>query len=98
MESDVQGVLNAVSPHPVPNSTFTSVLGRVVNRPTVLPVPSLAVRAAFGEMGRELLLRGQRVRPARTLESGYDFRFDGLEASLRHQLGRTSTSLGIHSG
>ena len=93
MEPSVRGVLHAVSPHPVPNSTFTSALGRVLNRPTLIPVPSLGVRALFGEMGRELLLKGQRVRPSRTLETGYAFRFEGLEASLRHQLGRASSAI-----
>ena len=39
-------------------------------------------------MGTELLLKGQRARPERTLESGYSFRFSDVEASLRFQLGR----------
>jgi len=98
MEPEVRGILNAASPNPVPNSTFTSIMGRVLNRPTILPVPSLAVRAAFGEMGRELLLKGQRVRPARTLDTGYSFRFEGLEDSLRHQLGRGSEAVALHQG
>mgnify|MGYP001043411103 CR=1 FL=1 len=92
MKQDLRGVVNAAAPNSVPNSTFTSTIGRVLNRPTVLPVPSLAVRAALGEMGKELLLQGQRVRPVRALESGYEFRFEGLEESLRHQLGRGSTA------
>jgi NAD dependent epimerase/dehydratase family enzyme len=72
----------------VTNATFTDILGRVLHRPTVLPVPALAVKAALGEMGEELLLRGQRARPVRTEASGYEFRFRDLEESLRHQMGR----------
>ncbi|MDT8369934.1 MAG: TIGR01777 family oxidoreductase, partial [Longimicrobiales bacterium] len=87
MDANVHGVLLGAAPHPVPNATFTDTLGRIVKRPTWIPVPSLALRAGLGEMGRELLLAGQRVRPRRTLAAGYGFRFEHLEDSLRHQLG-----------
>lgn len=85
---EVSGVLNGTAPNPVTNATFTDVLGRVLRRPTVVPVPSLAVKAMLGEMGEELLLNGQRARPVRTLDSGYRFRYEDVESSLRHQLGR----------
>ncbi len=88
MDPGLKGVLNGVAPNPVTNAAFTDILGRVLRRPTVVPVPSFAVRTALGEMGEELLLASQRVSPRRTLESGYRFRFTDLEASLRHQLGR----------
>lgn len=88
MNGAVKGVLNATGPHPVTNATFTDVLGRVLNRPTVVPLPKLAVRAMLGEMGDELLLKGQRARPVATEAAGYTFRYEDLEASLRHQLGR----------
>lgn len=88
VEPGVRGVLNGTAPNPVTNAAFTDILGRILHRPTVLPVPSLAVKGMLGEMGDELLLKGQRARPVRTLESGYRFRFPDLETSLRHQLGR----------
>ncbi|MDH5588447.1 MAG: TIGR01777 family oxidoreductase [Gemmatimonadota bacterium] len=87
----VEGPLNATAPNPVTNSTFTSALGRVLRRPTVFPLPALAVRAAFGEMGREALLEGQRVIPRRAMDSGFVFHFEGVEESLRFQLGRMTT-------
>ncbi len=88
MNPEIRGVLNGTGPHPVTNATFTDILGRVLNRPTVVPVPALAVKAMLGEMGDELLLQGQRARPEATLAAGYPFRYEGLEDSLRHQLGR----------
>lgn len=88
MNGAVKGPLNGTAPNPVTNATFTDVLGRVLHRPTVVPVPSLAVKAMLGEMGDELLLKGQRARPRAALEAGFTFRYDGLEESLRHQLGR----------
>ena len=84
----IRGAVNATAPYPVPNSTFTDTLGRVLERPTLIPVPGLAVRALFGEMGTEMLLKGQRVQPAMAENSGFEFMYPGLEESLRHQLGR----------
>jgi uncharacterized protein (TIGR01777 family) len=84
----VSGPFNATAPHPVPNNTFTDTLGRVLGRPTLLPVPSLAIKAALGELGDELLLQGARVLPRKAQETGYEFLFPSLEDSLRHQLGR----------
>lgn len=88
MDPSMKGTFNATAPHPVTNATFTDVLGRILHRPTVIPVPKLGVRALLGEMGDELLLQGQRVRPAAALAAGYGFFYEGLEDSLRHQLGR----------
>lgn len=85
----VSGPVNAVAPHPVTNATFTSTLGRVLGRPTLIPMPAVAVRTLFGEMGETLLLEGARIRPAAAEESGFTFHHPSLEDSLRHQLGRT---------
>ena len=82
------GPVNACSPHPVTNATFTSALGRALGRPTVVPVPALAVKAAFGELGKEALLWGQRVVPKKLLDSGFSFFYEGVEESLRFELGK----------
>jgi uncharacterized protein (TIGR01777 family) len=84
----VKGPMNLTAPHPVPQAAFATTLGRVLGRPTVVPVPKLAIRALLGEMGEETLLFGQRARPARAIASGYAFLYEDLEASLRYQLGR----------
>lgn len=85
---ELRGAVNATAPNPVPNAAFTTVLGRVLSRPTLLPAPALAIRAVLGEMGDALLLSGQRAVPQRARGTGYDFLFPDLEESLRHQLGR----------
>jgi uncharacterized protein (TIGR01777 family) len=82
------GPTNVVAPQPVTNLEFTKTLGRVLGRPTVFPMPAFVARAAFGQMGEELLLGSQRVAPARLLSSGYVFKFPELETALRHVLAR----------
>ena len=84
----LQGAVNATAPNPVTNATFSAALGRVLGRPTLIPVPALAVRAAFGQLGTEALLWGQRAVPTKALESGFEYAYEGVEDSLRFQLGR----------
>jgi len=84
----VRGAVNAVAPTPVTNRIFTRVLGRVLHRPTLLPVPAAAARLALGEMADEMLLASTRVDPARLRETGFVFRHPDLEVALRHTLGR----------
>lgn len=83
------GPVNAVAPQSMTNKEFTKVLGRVLRRPTIIPMPAFAARLAFGEMAEELMLASTRVEPVRLLESGYEFRQPTLEIALRQLLGRT---------
>ena len=57
------GPVNVVSPEPVTNHEYTKTLGRVLRRPTVLPMPAFGARLALGEMADELLLSSTRVLP-----------------------------------
>lgn len=78
----LNGPTNAVAPNPVTNAEFTKTLGRVLGRPTVLPMPAFAARLAFGEMADELLLPSQRVVPTELLASGFVFRHPDLESAF----------------
>ena len=84
----LRGAVNAVAPQPVTNLDFTTTLGRVLRRPTLLPVPAAAARLAFGEMADEMLLASTRVAPTRLTAMHYTFRYADLEAALRHTLGK----------
>ena len=84
----VDGAVNVTSPRPVTNAELIDTLGRVLHRPTLVPLPASAVRAVFGEMGDVMLLGGQRVVPERLTKGGFDFRYPALEAALRLELGR----------
>lgn len=87
-EPGCDGPLNLVAPTPVRNAEFTRTLGRVLRRPTVLPVPMRVLRMALGEMADEALLASSRVVPTGLMATGYDFRHKTLESALRHGLGR----------
>lgn len=89
MSPDLEGPVNLTAPNPVDNRELTKVLARVLRRPALARVPSLAARVAFGEMADEMLLTGSRVVPNQLLGSGFEFRHPDLETALRHLLGRT---------
>lgn len=89
LENDsVEGPVNVGAPNPLTNAEYTRVLGRVLNRPTIFPLPAPAARLALGEVADALLLASQRMEPARLAATGYTFRYPELEGALRHLLGR----------
>jgi len=88
IDESLSGPVNAVAPNPVRNREFTEALGTALDRPTVLPLPAIAVRTLLGEMGEELLLTSKRAVPAKLLQSGFSFRYPTLEEALAAELGR----------
>ncbi len=78
----VRGPVNAVAPNPVRNTEFTRILGRVLHRPRIFPVPAVALRLLLGEMAEALLLCSQRVLPAKLAALGYSFLQPELEPAL----------------
>jgi uncharacterized protein (TIGR01777 family) len=88
LETDsLEGPVNITSPNPLTNAEYTRTLGRVLNRPTIFPLPAPAARIALGQVADELLLASARVEPARLKQTNYEFRYPELEGALRHLLG-----------
>ncbi len=83
--SDASGVYNLTAPNPLTNADFSRVLGRVLKRPSFLPLPGFAMKLVFGEMA-QTLLQGPRVIPQRLQEMGFVFQFPDAEAALRDLL------------
>jgi uncharacterized protein len=79
------GPVNATAPEPVRNRDFSKALGRVLGRPSLLPVPGFALHALYGEMA-EIVTTGARVLPAKPLVLGYQFAHPQLEQALRRAL------------
>jgi NAD dependent epimerase/dehydratase family enzyme len=86
----IEGPLNAVHPKPVSQKQFSKVLGSVLHRPSVLPLPASVVKFLFGQMGEETLLADLTVSPAKANELGHPFRFSDLEDALSFMLGKAS--------
>lgn len=78
----VSGAVNGTAPNPVTNAVFTKTLGKVLNRPTLLPMPGLVVKLLMGQMGEELLLAGKKVLPVKITREGYVFKYTHLVEAL----------------
>lgn len=85
-DTSLQGPVNLVAPNPVTNAEFTRILGSVLSRPTILPMPAFAARLVFGNMADELLLASQRVEPAKLLATGFRFQYPQLKPALEQLL------------
>ncbi|QDU82059.1 Epimerase family protein [Polystyrenella longa] len=79
----ISGPVNGTAPCPVTNYEFTKTLGKVLKRPTCLPVPAFAVRTALGEMADDLLLASANVIPAKLEQEGFLFELLSLEDALQ---------------
>jgi uncharacterized protein len=80
-----QGAYNLTAPNPVSYKEFSRVAGKVMKRPSFIPVPSFAIKLALGEKAA-LVLEGRFAVPGRLLEAGYKFSFSELEPALRDLL------------
>jgi len=83
--------VNAVAPEPVRNRDFARVLGSVIGRPAVLPIPVAVLRAMVGEFA-ESLVASQRVVPEAALAHGFVFRYPDIESALRNLLASGSST------
>lgn len=89
---DLDGPVNLAAPNPVTNRELTRALGRQLHRPTLFPVPGLALRVLLGEMANELLLQSQRVVPSKLERSGFRFKHPTIDVALAAVLGGQSRS------
>lgn len=79
---DISGPINGTAPNPVTNAEFTTALGNVVKRPTILPMPGFVVKLLMGQMGEELLLAGKKVIPLKAQQAGFQFKYEYLDDAL----------------
>ena len=76
-----KGPINAVSPEPVSMKDFAARLGEALGRPSLLPVPKLAVQLLMGE-GAEYAVKGQKVKPGFLQAHGFTFTYPHLAEAL----------------
>jgi uncharacterized protein (TIGR01777 family) len=90
LDHDVSGPVNLVAPAPVRSAELAKTLGRVLHRPTFLPVPRLVTKAPFGvgDLVRSLLFTSAQVRPTVLEDEGFTFTQTEFEPAVRSVLGR----------
>lgn len=82
----LEGVFNLTATHPVRQKDFTRVAAEILRRPSIFPVPGVAMRILLGEAADELILASCKALPARLLNSGFEFQRDTIELQLVYLL------------
>ncbi len=82
LHADVSGPVNLVAPDAERNRTLITALAKAHHRPSVLPVPAFALRAALGEFAEEVLA-SRRLAPAALLASGFRFSHPDVASAVR---------------
>ena len=82
----LRGAINATAPNPVRNAEFAEILGKVLNRPAIVPTPEFAVRLMLGELADALLFSSTKVLPKKLLQNNFQYKFEFIEAALRDLL------------
>nr|MBF0222082.1 TIGR01777 family protein [Desulfobulbaceae bacterium] len=81
-DQSCRGIYNVTAPEPATNRELTKELGRILSRPTILPVPEFVLNILFGE-GAQILTTGQKVYPKRLLDAGFSFKYPTLNSALK---------------
>jgi len=83
-QENSQGPYNFVSPYPITQKEFCSLLSKAVKRPAFFHIPPCFIRTFLGEMGRELFLTDQRVYPEKLLKEGFSFTYPHFAEYLEY--------------
>ena len=83
--ASLSGAVNLCAPNPITMNELAAALARTLHRPNFFRVPKIAAEVALGKMA-DAALTGQRVLPRKLAESGFGFRFPGIDAALQDLL------------
>ncbi|WP_418178781.1 TIGR01777 family oxidoreductase [Aliarcobacter lanthieri] len=82
IEKNIDGVFNCTAPIPTTNFEYTKTLGKVLNRPTIFPIPEFILKLIFSE-GAKVLTDGQSTIPKNLLDFGFEFKYNNIEETLK---------------
>ena len=83
LKKNLQGPFNLITPEPITHKDFYNTIRKHYRGiiPWILFMPTCVVKM-IGDMS-EMVLYGPKTIPKRTLESGYKFKFNELDAALK---------------
>ncbi len=85
VHSTLAGPVNLTAPNPATNTQITKAMGEALHRPTLLPVPSFALKTVLGEFSSEVL-GSARVLPAILTREEFPFAHPTIESAIRSVL------------
>ncbi|HJT58143.1 MAG TPA: TIGR01777 family oxidoreductase [Ktedonobacteraceae bacterium] len=86
----VRGPVNGTAPEPQTNRDFAATLGKVLNRPSWMPLPGSLLKLFLGEVS-VTITHGRRVVPNKAQSLGYEFQYSKSEQAIRQLLNRKTS-------
>jgi len=82
---EMNGIINAVAPHPVKNAEQMRLIRNIYGKSIGLPAPEwlLAIGALIIGTEPELILKSRWVLPTRLMEAGYQFKVTEIAAAIK---------------
>lgn len=86
IEKQLTGIVNIVSPKPIPNCDFMATLRQTIKMPIGIPIPEFLLKmgAKIIKTETELVLKSRNVISKRLQENGFQFEYDTLEKAIRN--------------
>lgn len=78
---DISGAVNFCAPYPLSNQEQTRVMGEVLQRPTILPLPAFVLKLIFGE-GASVMLDSKEVYPSELTKHGFVFEYENFKGAF----------------
>jgi len=90
IQKEMTGVVNIVSPEPIPNSNFMQKLRKGVGLPFGIPINAflLKIGSFIIRTETELVLKSRNVIPKRLLENGFQFKFGNIDTTFQNLLSK----------
>jgi len=74
----IKGAVNLTTKHTLSNIEQTRIMGKLLHRLTIFPVPAFVLKLIFSE-GSIVMLDSKDVYPRKLLENGFEFRYSRFE-------------------
>jgi NAD dependent epimerase/dehydratase family enzyme len=83
MDNDeARGPYNLTAPNASRQINFSRTLASKTGNKMQLPALAFMIKLAMGEMGKELLLSGQKVLPSKLIKEGFVFKYNTIEQAI----------------
>ena len=81
-QNQLEGVFNAVAPHPVSNAELTKIIAKAIHKPLFLPnIPQFVMKLILGEMSF-LLFSSKNLSSEKIQKLGFQFSFPTCQEAI----------------
>lgn len=84
---EASGAFNLVAPQATTNAEFSKILGKVMRRPSFIPVPAFALKLLFGAKASTLLVSTRQI-PKKLKQLGFVFDYPTAQQAIADVLGK----------